>query len=130
MRSVGAVHDGRRNMLVDMISLVRVSHVPRLRARAMRKRTLIIAKTLEEAQAHALEYELREWQFVSGMQDLAAIDPAKHALEFVGEWYERKDLKSLRLHICGRGFDAPLLVNSGACPQTKRTAVANEGAER
>jgi hypothetical protein len=68
------------------------------------KRALIVAKTFAEAQAHATHYGLRDWQFVSDVGDLAGIGPQTHALEFVGLWYERHDLRRLRARICGRGF--------------------------
>ena len=73
------------------------------------KRSLIIAKTLAEAKEHALAYGLRDWQFVMSAENLIGVDPTTHALEFVGAWYERADLKRLRQRICGRGFNVPHL---------------------
>jgi hypothetical protein len=73
------------------------------------KRTLIVAKTFAEAQAHAGHYGIHDWRFVSNVGDLVDIRPETHALEFVGRWYERNDLKQLRECICGRGFDPPHL---------------------
>jgi hypothetical protein len=73
------------------------------------RRALIVAKTLEEAQAHAAHFGLYDWQFVSGVRDLVGAEPHTHALEFVGRWYERHDLKRLRAGICGRGFGSPVL---------------------
>ena len=73
------------------------------------KRSLIIAKTLVEAKEHALAYDLTDWQFVMSAEDLIGVDPTTHALEFVGAWYERADLKRLRQRICGRGFNVPHL---------------------
>ena len=75
----------------------------------MDQRTLIVAKTSDEARDHALAFDLRDWLFVSGPWDLIGAHPATHVLEFVGRWYERRDLKSLRLRICGRGFNTPQL---------------------
>jgi hypothetical protein len=73
------------------------------------RRTLIVAKTFAEAQAHAAHYGLQGWRFVSSVGDLADVGPQTHALEFVGRWYERNDLKQLRELFCGRGFDPPHL---------------------
>jgi hypothetical protein len=73
------------------------------------KRTLIVAKTPTEASDHASAHALKDWQFVSTAQDLVGADPAAHELAFVGEWYQRADLKELRQQIRGRGFNTPQL---------------------
>jgi hypothetical protein len=73
------------------------------------RRTLIVAKTFAEAQAYAAHFGFDDWRFVSGVEDLANVGPQTHALEFVGRWYERDDLKQLRERMCGRGFNPPHL---------------------
>ena len=45
------------------------------------KRTLIVAKTFAEAHAHAAEGRLDDWRFVSGVGDLAGVEPETHALD-------------------------------------------------